>query len=344
MPSPIWLAAAVVSISMLGQTGLQAQPMPMPTSTYASTSPPNSSASPTPVPTQTPSPVPTPSPSPSPVPSPKIVFWAAAFGSAYGVYQAGEPIIINASISARPPVTFPYLDGGIRGNVDLHITDERGRVVAPTRPHALNASPRIITGYGINSDAAPLSDWGYDPLRPGSYHVTPSLKAATSDWASAHGYTVEIQFSADIRIVSSYSDLDPHLFPPPAGWAIGGCVLLISNGRPTGEALLRGKKEPGGEQCFRVYLSKQTFNSGLVQQRLRARSADATVFSEKDVKCGSELATVFTYRVNVVPAQHVESVLMKTRAGYIVALYERPDAAPDDPAVIEALGAPCLIL
>jgi hypothetical protein len=48
--------------------------------------------------------------------------------------------------------------------------------------------------------------------------------------------------------------------------------------------------------------------------------------------------------VNVVPAQHVESVLMKTRAGYIVALYERPDAAPDDSAAIEALGAPCLVL
>ncbi len=228
----------------------------MPTSTYAPTPPPSFSPSPAPVPTPSASPVPTPSPSPSPLPSPKIVFWTAAFGSAYGVFQAGEPINIDASLSARPPVTFPYLDGGIRGNVDLHITDERGRLVAPTRPRALNVSPRIITGYGINSDSAPLSDWGYDIVRPGSYHVDSSLKAVTTDWAAANGFTIETQSATDIRIVTRYSDLDPHLFPSPAGWARYGCVPGQTNGRPTGEALRRSKMAPGGEQCFRVYLSK----------------------------------------------------------------------------------------
>lgn len=260
-------------------------------------------------------------------------------GSAYGVYLVGEPIDVGASISAFPAVSLPLASKDMRENLDVRITSERGRLIAPNRPvPSMPSNNSWEREYG----GVRLSDWGYN-LGLGSYRITYALKPYLSDWAATRGYEIIVK-PAELRIVRQYSDVDPHFFPAPSGWTSGGCEPWYVDGRPTFEVLHRSKDVTSGEECFQVYLFSRASGDGLARERFRANSSATVPLSETTVACGSVRATVFTYRLEPQSARRTESVVMPTRDGYIVARYTRPDTAPDDPAALDALKAPCLLL
>jgi hypothetical protein len=261
------------------------------------------------------------------------------FGSAYGVFLAGEPLHGWASVSVFPDTWPPVGSDDMRENFDLRITDDRGKLIAPVRPFL--APPWNVSSERPYGEVR-LSDWGYD-LGLGRYRITYLPKPRITDWAAAHGYVVAV-VPTDVRIVRRYSDVDPHYFPVPSGWD-GSCPssFVATTGRPTHIVMERTKQVPAGEECFRVYIFEAGWG-GLPWVRGWASGKDVVALSDTTVTCGSERATVITFRTKTTPSTHTEMVYMELRSGFIFARYSRPDTVPDDPAALEALNAPCQVL
>jgi hypothetical protein len=104
-------------------------------------------------------------------------------------YVAGEPILLRASMTNVTSAAYAVFRDVVWNMVPITVRDPAGHLITPTRKpdfHSYHHMPIAVDlpagqtddllgpDHGIWAD---LTHWGYDPLKPGTYTITGSLRA-----------------------------------------------------------------------------------------------------------------------------------------------------------------------